>query len=239
MERFKIAELVVEMAPEHEPLYSRSRNYLYDGDEPSVYDVGMRDQVYQTSRERYPSADDPLLEYMMTGTMFYTGLIEKGGLLLHASAVELDSKAYLFSAPSGTGKSTHTSLWLKEFEPRARILNDDKPAIRCFDNGIFVYGTPWSGKTDLSINIKVPLQGICFIKRGKTNQIERMSSSKAIPAILDQTVRPSDPKLAEMLLDHIDRIVREIPIYSLECNMDPQAAHISYQAMSKGDSRED
>ena len=80
-------------------------------------------------------------------------------------------RVFYIKGGSGTGKSTHTALWLKNFAPRASIINDDKPAIRIQKDGIFVYGTPWSGKTDQNKNVKVPLQGIAFLERGEENSI--------------------------------------------------------------------
>ena len=171
---------------------------------------------------------------MVTGSIFYRALIHHAGLLLHSSAVMLNGKAYLFSAPSGTGKSTHTSLWLKEFEG-AEILNDDKPAIRFQKDGIYVYGTPWSGKTDLNKNCKVPLQGIAFLSRGNDNTIAPMSSMKALENLLNQTVRPGERECASKLLDLLSELIGRVPIYEFSCNMEPSAAHVSYETMSKGE----
>ncbi len=235
MNKYKIADLVVKMEPEHAPLLPQSQAYLYNGNDESICDILTSGKVYNSYRERYPYAEDSLIEYMHTGSVFYKGLITHNGMMLHASAVELDGKAYLFSAPSGTGKSTHTSLWLKEFYPRAQILNDDKPAIRLFDDKIYVYGTPWSGKTDLNLNHKVPLQGIAFISRAEKNMIYPLSSISAIENILSQTVRPSDRAAMTQLLDILEKIIKKVPIYQLECNVEAEAAHVAYNTMSKGE----
>jgi len=235
MKKYKIADLIIRMDPKHSPLLPQSEAYIYNGDEESSCDILTTSEVVDSYRARYPDSDEPLIEYMHTGSVFYTRLIHHNGMMLHASAVELDGKAYLFSAPSGTGKSTHTSLWLKEFSPNAKILNDDKPAIRIFPDGIKVYGTPWSGKTDQNLNHKVPLQGIAFIKRGEKNEIHRISSISAIEKILSQTVRSADKNTMEKLLDLLGQIVQKVPIYELVCNMDPEAAHVAYNTMSKGE----
>lgn len=108
-------------------------------------------------------------EYMLTGSDFYTELIKYNGILLHSSCVVVDDYAYVFSADSGTGKSTHTQLWLEHFGDRAYILNDDKPAIRLIDGKVYACGTPWSGKYDYSTPKIVELAGICFLQRSETN----------------------------------------------------------------------
>ncbi len=232
---FRIAELPVRMIPRYEPLLTQSIPYRWDGqNEDVIADLTVTEADYKAYHRRYPEAEDSLIEYMATGSSFYKELIRHQGFLLHASAVILDGKAYLFSAPSGTGKSTHTSLWLKEFKD-AQILNDDKPAIRILEDGIFVYGTPWSGKTDLNLNCKVPLQGIAFLSRGENNTITKMEPLKALEQLLNQTIRPGEKEYASTLLDHISVLIKRVPIYSLTCNMDPSAAHLSYETMSKGE----
>ena len=231
---YKIAELEVFMEPKHEPLLSQSKAYLASSSGKTDSDLTLSEETLARFRKRYPEASDALIEYMVTGSVFYRSLIAHNGFLLHSSAVILDNKAYLFSAPSGTGKSTHTSLWLKEF-PDAEILNDDKPAVRILEDGIFVYGTPWSGKTDQNINRKVPLQGIAFLERGQENTIAPMSSMKALENLLNQTVRPGEKEYASKLFDLLDQILKRVPIYQLTCNMNPEAAHVSYETMSKGE----
>ena len=107
---------------------------------------------------------------------------------LHASAVVVEDEAYLFSADCGTGKSTHTSLWLKYLaDKNPYILNDDKPAIRVTENGIFAYGTPFSGKNDINENKKVKVKGICFLEQAPQNSIEKLEISEAFKLFWGQT----------------------------------------------------
>lgn len=179
-----------------------------------------------------PNLDDNDLEYMGTGTSFYRQLLNYDGLLLHSSAVMMDGEAYLFSAPSGTGKSTHTQLWLQVFGDRAKILNDDKPAMR-LENGVwYAYGTPWSGKYDYSVNTKVPLAGICILSRGDENRILPYGGAKAIHDILTQTIRSSDADAMIKLLELLDQLVTAVPVWKMECTPDPEAARAAYRAMS-------
>lgn len=234
IETFKIAELFVEMEPTYEPLVSRSRAYAVPRADHTDANIILTEETYQRYRSAYPEASDSLIEYMVTGSQFYRSLIHHDGFLLHSSAVILNGKAYLFSAPSGTGKSTHTSIWLREF-PGAEILNDDKPAIRILEDGIYVYGTPWSGKTDQNLNRKVPLQGIAFLERGEANSIKPLDSMKTLENLLNQTVRPGEKESAAKLFSLLDQIIRRVPIYQLTCNMEAEAAHVSYEAMSKGE----
>ena len=154
--------------------------------------------------------------------------------MLHASAVVVDDYAYLFSADSGTGKSTHTRLWLDRFGEQAFILNDDKPALRLEDGVWYAYGTPWSGKHDLSVNARVPVAGICMLHRAEKNEIQPYTGSKAIFELLKQTLRPADPELRAKLMELLDKLMTMVSIWQMGCNMDPEAALVSYEAMSRG-----
>ena len=88
-------------------------------------------------------------EYMYTGFAFSDRLTELGGAVLHGSAIAYDNQGIVFSANSGTGKSTHSNLWKKRFGSKVTIVNDDKPAIRFYDGIPYIFGTPWSGKSEL------------------------------------------------------------------------------------------
>ena len=182
------------------------------------------------SKQPYLSDED--CEYMATGSSFYRQLMEHDGLMLHSSAVVVDGRAYLFSAPCGTGKSTHTKLWLKQFGPRAFILNDDKPALRLEDGVWYAYGTPWSGKYDISTNCRAVLGGIAVLERCADNKIESFRGVDAIRSILNQMVRPPDSVSRSKLLELTDKLITQIPVWKLSCNMEPEAAVVAYEAMS-------
>lgn len=182
-------------------------------------------------QEQQPHLSDEDCEYLVTGAGFYRQLLQFDGMVLHASAVVRDGKAYLFSAPCGTGKSTHTALWCRVF-PDAVILNDDKPALRRENGRWYAYGTPWSGKTDQNLNLRTELAGICLLRRGEANEIRPFGGAKAIHDLLEQTVRPREPKLMGNLLNLLDRLLAEVPVWEMECNMTPEAARVSYEAMA-------
>lgn len=188
---------------------------------------------WRSLQERNPHLSDEDCEYLATGGSFYRQLLNFDGMMLHSSGVVMDGKAYVFSAPCGTGKSTHTSLWCKTFGDRACILNDDKPALRLEDGKWYAYGTPWSGKTDLNVNMRVPLGGICFIGRAKENRIEPFGGSKAVFAAIEQTARPVNPEMRAKMLDLVSRLISDVPVWRLYCNMEPEAAILSFETMSK------
>lgn len=182
-----------------------------------------------------PQIDDDTLLYLATGALFYEYLLNYDGMMLHASAVVVDDKAYLFSASPGTGKSTHTQLWLKKFGNRAYILNDDKPALRLIDGKWYACGTPWSGKDDISVNKTVELAGIAMVHRADTNAIEIYSGFPAIFDLFSQINTTKHPQHREKVMYLLDKLLEQIPIWKLSCNMELQAADVAYKAMSKGE----
>lgn len=157
---------------------------------------------------------------------------KQGTVLFHCSAISVDDCCYVFTAASGTGKSTHTRLWREMLGDRAVMVNDDKPLIHVNEDGsAIVYGTPWDGKHHLSSNIAVPLKAICVLQRDTTNHIEQITKREAYPMLLQQTYRPADPVALRKTLEILDRL--DTSFYRLGCNMDPDAARVSYEAMRK------
>lgn len=231
--QYRIADLCIEYNAKYTLLRERSQKYAVHVDKMSL-SISATDEEIDGLRAQAPHLDDGSLEYMVVGAKFYENLLYFKGMLLHASAVVLDGEAYLFSAPSGTGKSTHTGLWLKYFGDRAYILNDDKPAIRVLTDGCYAYGTPYSGKYDLSRNERAPIRGIAVVERAEKNSIERLSQREAVFALLNQTVRPQKVELYTKLLETVQSVITQVPVYRLRCNISEDAVRTSYDGMRKG-----
>lgn len=225
---YKVAELFVDV-PSDGGMDKRCENYITDQNVKP--DVVIKSQQY--SAQRWPGLDPDHVAYMDSGWQFYIRLLKYGGMMLHSSAIELDGRAYLFSGPSGMGKSTHTRLWQEQF-PTARVFNDDKPALRKMDGVWYAYGTPWCGKDGININLKVPIAGICFLRRGEQNSIRRLSPIEAVSAVLSQTMKKcKNAETLTVVTSVVDKVVREIPVYELRCTPTVEAAVMSHDAMSK------
>jgi hypothetical protein len=147
----------------------------------------------------------------------------------------VDGNAYLFTAPSGTGKSTHARLWRELLGDRVKMINDDKPIIRYIDGELYVYGTPWTGKHGLGENTRGKIKAICKIYQAKENQIQRADNKEMIGVIFQQTIRPDSLERLDNFTALLDKMLASIDKYSLGCNMDISAAELSYNTMSKGE----
>jgi len=172
---------------------------------------------------RMPELETPdMAEYLATGDIFAAGLLSHSGVMLHASCICYRGQAVCFSAPPGVGKSTHTEKWVRLFG--ARILNDDKPALRRHEDGWYAHGTPWSGKHDLSVNRCAPLKAICFLFRGEVNTLTPLTPAEALPLFMSQTAFRLGLENMDRLLPLVDRLLREIPIWRLDCTIEDEAA---------------
>ncbi len=151
--------------------------------------------------------------------------------IFHGSAVAVDGKAYVFTAKSGTGKSTHAGFYLKKFGNRAVIINDDKPIILVKENGVFACGTPWSGKHELNTNVVIPLKAICILNRGEDNKIIKIKSQMALEKLISQSYRPHSTESMQRFLELLSKLVNNTEFYNLNCNCNPEAALVSFGGM--------
>lgn len=172
---------------------------------------------------------DSYLETLALYRKIVERLIDFDVLLFHGSVAAVDGQAYLFTAKSGTGKTTHTRLWLKNI-PNCHVLNGDKPLLLFRNDRVYACGTPWQGKENYGTNEILPLKAICILERSEKNHIEQISFKTAFAALLTQSYHPdgSTGLIQSMqLLKHLDNI----KLYSLKCNMEDEAAFISYKGM--------
>lgn len=225
----KIADLITEV-PEAGDLVPRCRDYRCDGN--LCADITIRTEDFRPNAWKSLTGNDYI--YCESGSHFHYQLLRHGGMMLHSSAVVVDGRAYLFSAPSGTGKSTHTRIWQQLMGERAKVINDDKPALRSIGGIWYAYGTPWCGKDGININARAPIAGICFLKQASENRIRRLSNAEAVRNIIWQTMRRF--RLEENLdrmLANVDSLVRSVPVFELENRPEPEAAMLSYETMRR------
>ena len=233
MGKYKIAGLVVDMQPKYPTLSERSAAYSVDQSTPSDFSISVPTFQIEEKVKNSPGLSMDACEYAWYGYEFYKKLLHYGGMMLHSSCIAVDGKAYLFSASSGTGKSTHTNLWKEHFGERAVFVNDDKPALRLFDGEFFACGTPFSGKTSLNTNVMFPIKGICILNRGEKNSIDFANPAIVVHRLLNQSYRPQDPALMEKTLDILSLVIEKVPIYELYCNISDEAVVTAYEFMNK------
>ena len=180
---------------------------------------------------------DTALENAAVHSLLAEKITEYGVLLMHGSALCMDGEDYLFTAKSGTGKSTHARLWREVFGDRVWMINDDKPMLKVSERGVTVYGTPWDGKHGLSRNASAPLKAIVRLERAAENRIRPLRSADAYPTLCVQCFSSGKPEVARRIAEMEKQIMNSVPFYALECNMDPEAAKVAYEGMNQGQNR--
>ena len=152
--------------------------------------------------------------------------------LFHGAAISYADKGYLFTAPSGTGKTTHILQWRKYLGEAVRIVNGDKPILAVENGSATVYGTPWAGKENFQRNRSVPLAGICFVQQGKQNSICRIETAECLMRLMRQVYLPKSEAAAARTLELLDQLVRCVPLYLLTCDISEQAVQCSFEMMT-------
>ena len=160
-------------------------------------------------------------------------LIEKDVLLFHASAVALDGEGYAFTAPSGTGKSTHVALWKLYYGERLVFVNDDKPFLVFRDEEVFIAGSPWMGKHRRGENVTVPLRGIAFLNRDKENRLTGLSPVDGYMELMKQVFLPPTKEGMEKVLALLERVVTKVPCYRLACTPDQAAVEAASEMLRR------
>ena len=227
----RIAELNVRM----QSRYSRTRAYCSDYiTSASDADVVAKttDAEIMAEAELY---DDPHTKEYCEGICLYRSIADQLPMLdrfvFHGAAVMADGKGYIFTAPSGTGKTTHVGLWLETFGDRVSVINGDKPIVRIADGAAIVYSCPWAGKEGWKSNTSAEIGGICIVRRGKENRIRRISPSEYFEELMHQVYIPRDGAAMLKTLELIDALAKLVPFYLLECDISEEAARTSFEAM--------
>lgn len=233
---------VIQVAALFETTRAYCSDYLCKGNPDAFLEITPQDISFERQKamredavEGKPVRDlsDAQLETTALQRKISQLMFDWDTLLFHGSVIAVDGVGYLFTAKSGTGKSTHTRLWRQMFGQRAVMVNDDKPFLQITKNGVWAWGSPWNGKHGLGTNIQVPLKAICILERGEENQIQPISAKDAVKMLLQQSNRPQDPGKMLLYLDLVDRLANNVAFYRLHCNMEPEAAAVAYEAMSQ------
>lgn len=228
---YKIADRIIEIRSLHGDVHMLCKGYLCS--EPPEFTVETTQNDIDSERAHSEVGDfrDGGLEMLAVYRKIAARMLDYDTLLFHGSCVAVDGVGYLFTAKSGTGKSTHTRLWREMFGSRAVMVNDDKPLIRITQTGAVVYGTPWNGKHGLGENIAVPLKTICILERAAENRIVSITKQEALPMLLQQTYRTHNPADMPKTLTLVSRMADTVKLYRLGCNMEQEAAKIAYEGM--------
>ena len=234
----RLADKNIEIESINKHVLQKYKDYLSGFEEADYVINATAEEIRQKviSFAGIPFPDDPEIATEFRDSEFLVHLQKAAGflirfgiLLIHGAAISVEGKGYIFIAPSGTGKTTHIMNWLKRI-PGTIVVNGDKPFVDAEKKTI--YGSPWCGKEGMNTNISVPLSGLIFLERGEENSIAPQMFKKMLPIIIQQTHIPTDANLTVYKL--IDKI-RNVPCYTLKCNMEPESALVAYNGIKENE----
>lgn len=158
-----------------------------------------------------------------------------GAFLLHAACLAVNGRGIMFSAPSGTGKSTHAAHWCSLLGKRCTVINGDKPILRRDGNRFLGYGTPFCGKEDQQENSSVPIHALFFLERGDEDRVLPLTPSEAFPLLFSAALAPKDSEELSLLLPLISELLFGISLYRIICTPRPEAAQLAIKTVLSED----
>ena len=231
--KIKIADIAVQMNNRYPYIESVARNFVYEGEADMTVELTAA-ELDAVRGEYTEGLDDGYIEAVELYRKIANKLYGFDAFLMHGVAIYYDGYAYIVTAKSGVGKSTHAGLWLQSFGERAHIINGDKPIIRKIGDKFYAAGTPWCGKENLAVNEMIPVRAVAFIERAEKNSAEKISADDAINGMIGQTYMPKESVSALKTLLLFGEFFDTTSFYRLYCNMSPEAAAVAKSVLVDG-----
>lgn len=228
--KVRFAGITIEFSSNSDFMERFCKDYLWDG--KPLFSVSVTEDKIN---EELQNADEPTTFDYAEALCLYREIAEKLPLydrtVFHGAAIEYGGKAYIFTAPSGTGKTTHIGLWKRCLGDKVKIINGDKPILSLSDGKITVHGTPYAGKEGWQTNMSAELGGICFLSQGKDNEITAVSPKDAFTRLWLQTYKP---KTEDAVIKTVEilRTLCTVPCFAFSCNMTEEAVKTSFEALT-------
>ena len=232
MTKLLLADLVIEIKHKYGYIYKYGREYLYEGDRPTDIYIEITQEDIENERRM---TDQPFfenyLEYICAYRKIADRLLEFDAFVMHGTVVEVEDKGIIFTAVSGTGKTTHMLYWQEMLGDKLKIINGDKPIIRFLDGVPYAYGTPWAGKENLHTNSRVELKEICLIERAEKNEVLPLTGFQIVGLFLHQIYQPDVPNSVSKIYNLSDKLLKHCNLRKLRCTKDISAAKTAYNAI--------
>lgn len=239
----KLAGIPFELVCRYEALRDFFKSYLTD--EAPLFslttDEALIDswvEAHVSNRKLQGREPNPDFGAVVENFLFFCSisnkLLDYDVLTVHGSSLSLDGKGYFFTAASGTGKSTHASLWRQVFGDRCVMINDDKPIVRSIDGVPYIFGSPFAGKHELHTNTCAPLEAIAQIVRSDVNYVTPCPISEAFPLMTTQLFVTLGKESLKKAIALSTDLLKNVPFFKLHCNMEPSAALAAYEGLTRG-----
>ena len=228
----RIADVVIGIENQYSYIKSQCIGYEIVGVSPA-FTVGATEEEISKEQDGNIHLSRGDCESLCIYRKMCCRLARYHAFLMHSAAIAVDGEAYVFAAPSGTGKTTHIRLWLEKFGRRAQVVNGDKPVFRFKEDTLYACGTPWQGKENMGCNTMCPVRAVCFLEQSQINEIRTLTPEEAGRRIFSQLLIPREEQDFNYFWPLVDRLLATVDFYLLRCNMDPKAAELAYQSMRR------
>lgn len=230
----KLAQLNIKIEHMYEDLQNFCKSYICFNEREDL-SIILNQQDIDNER-MYADQDnytDSYLEIIAALRKIGESFPYRNRLLCHGAAITYaDQGAFIFTAPSGTGKTSHINLWRQFLPEKADIINGDKPFLHVEGECVQVYGSPWAGKEGWQKNRDEGLKAICILEQGSENKIRRLDSEECLNRLFHQIYIPRDPMAAGFALELFDRLLKLVPVYCLTCDISEKAVKLSFETMT-------
>lgn len=232
MFRIKLADTVFCIHNHYKYSEKLCRDYITD--EPAKYEIVLTNEEIAFENKGNGKWSNGYLESLAVYRKICCHLLEHNTVLFHCSALAIDGRAFLFTAPSGTGKSTHTRLWREYFGDRVVMINDDKPLLKIKDKKVMVYGTPYGGKYNIQTNTSAEVCGIVILYQAPENIAEKLDFKQAFPMLLNQTYK-FEKAIQTFKVIELVKTLENLPVYRYGCNISDEAVTTIYEQLKGKD----
>ncbi len=227
-----VAGVTVEIHHQYDAVRLQCEDYLSDpGAAPRFIAAATQERMAAEMADLQTPIPADMVESLCILRAIAEQMPALGRAVFHGAAIEYKGSGVLFTAPSGTGKSTHIALWRRAFGDDVQIVNGDKPLLWCKEDGVWVCSTPWAGKENWQRNVNVPLRALCLLERGREDTMRPIDPSEVLGRLLSQIYLPRGAEAAAATLELADALLTRIPVFLLSCTPSIHAAEVAFDTL--------
>lgn len=232
---YKFGDRVFEIETQYSFFYNFARSYLSTDKKNATKIKISNEDIAKWKIDNKDDSSDELVELSVVLMKVSHELASSNTFLMHGSSFYIDNpnNGFIITATSGTGKSTHANILRCLLGNRFHYINDDKPFVKYDDKSFKIYGSPWSGKTNLENNESAKLKAIFILEQSLSNSVNEISISDALSILAKQVYIPEGKLATSVITDLMVKMIKDTPIYLLKVNMSQEAGEVSYSIMKQ------
>ncbi len=227
-----LADLVIQIKHKYGYIRKHGKDYIYEGDRPvDIYIEITQEDIENERKMADGNFFDNYLEYICAYRKIANEIIKFDAFVMHGTVISVEDRGIIFTALSGTGKTTHMLYWQELLGDKLTVINGDKPIIRFFDGVPYAFGTPWAGKESFHTNARVELKDICLIERADINEVVPLTGFQVVSVFVKQIYKPSNPDLINKTFDLANNLLSNCNLRKIRCIKDISAAKTAYSTI--------